>query len=355
MLASNFRPLQPIPGEDPDDKPLSLLAKMRGNTAFPKHVLRYFKDYPARSFISDESRAILYSLIRSLRPQVVVEVGTLFGGTTEVLARALWRNGSGEVHTTDPFGGERCPPIFAAWPAELQKIVNFHPLMSMEFFLELERRGLLIDLCLVDGNHDYEFALFDLLMAARRLRPGGIVILDNVDQSGPFHAARDFLAKNPGWTEMGDGIASYDPSKPFDPDRSSASRTTFLMLRSPQFLSISEAPRSWGQAAASGPSLAGFAIGLPAQVTSGTLHYLVTFRSFSVGSHDIAEGKTRGSVRIDLHGEPSSLVHRFEQPSRPEVVEPDRYTFEIDISWQADAGTPPLSLTDVPQPLAGPK
>ena len=355
MLASSFRPLQPIPGEDPGDKPLSLLAKMRGNTALPKHVLRYFKDYPARSFISDESRAILYSLIRTLRPEVVVEVGTLFGGTTEVLARALWRNGSGVVHTTDPFGADRCPAIFAAWPAELQKITHFHPLMSMDFFLELERRGVMIDIALIDGNHDYEFALFDLLMTARRLRPGGIVILDNVDQSGPFHAARDFLAKNPAWIEMGDGISSYHPSKPFDPDRSSASRTTFLMLRSPPFLSISEAPRSWGQAPAAGPTLAGFTLDLPAQVTGGTLHYLVTFRCFSVGSHDIAESKTRGSVRLDLRGEGSVLDHRFEDLSRPVVAEPDRYTFEIDVSWQADPGAAPLALAAEPKPLAGPK
>lgn len=354
MLASTFRPLQPIPGEDPDSRPLSLLTKMRGNTALPKHVLRYFKDYPARSFISDESRAILYSLIRTLQPEVVIEVGTLFGGTTEVLARALWRNGKGVVHTTDPFGGERWPAIFAGWPAELQKITLFHPLMSMDFFLELERRGVMIDLALIDGNHDYEFALFDLLMTARRLRPGGIVILDNVDQSGPFHAARDFLAKHPAWTEMGDGIASYDPSKPFDPDRSSASRTTFLMLRSPHFLSVSEAPMSWGQAATTGPSLAGFALDLPAQVTGGTLHYLVTFRSFSVNSHDIAEGKTRGSLRLDLSGDGSVVEHRFEQPSRPEVAEPDRYTFEIDVSWQADPGSAPLFLAEAPRPLAGP-
>lgn len=354
MLASTFRPLQPIPGEDPDSRPLSLLTKMRGNTALPKHVLRYFKDYPARSFISDESRAILYSLIRTLQPEVVIEVGTLFGGTTEVLARALWRNGKGVVHTTDPFGGERWPAIFAGWPVELQKITLFHPLMSMDFFLELERRGVMIDLALIDGNHDYEFALFDLLMTARRLRPGGIVILDNVDQSGPFHAARDFLAKHPAWTEMGDGIASYDPSKPFDPDRSSASRTTFLMLRSPHFLSVSEAPMSWGQAATTGPSLAGFALDLPAQVTGGTLHYLVTFRSFSVNSHDIAEGKTRGSLRLDLSGDGSVVEHRFEQPSRPEVAEPDRYTFEIDVSWQADPGSAPLFLAEAPRPLAGP-
>jgi hypothetical protein len=39
-----------------------------------------------------------------LRPKVVAEVGTLFAGTTETLARALWENGEGVVHTTDPFG-----------------------------------------------------------------------------------------------------------------------------------------------------------------------------------------------------------------------------------------------------------
>ena len=47
------------------------------------------------------------------------------------------------------------------------------------------------------------------------------------------------------------------------------------------------------------------------------------------------------------------VEHRFEQPSRPEVAEPDKFTFEIDVSWQADPGAPPLSLAAVPRPLAG--
>jgi hypothetical protein len=47
------------------------------------------------------------------------------------------------------------------------------------------------------------------------------------------------------------------------------------------------------------------------------------------------------------------VEHRFEQPSRPEVAEPDKFTFEIDVSWQADPGAPPLSLAEVPRPLAG--
>jgi hypothetical protein len=53
-------------------------------------------------------------LIRTLRPQAVAEVGTLFAGTTEVMARALWENGSGVIHTADPYGADRCPEIIAS-------------------------------------------------------------------------------------------------------------------------------------------------------------------------------------------------------------------------------------------------
>jgi hypothetical protein len=107
------------------------------------------------------------------------------------------RNGAGIIHTTDPFGAERCPEIIATWPAELREVTRFYPLSSMDFFLELERQKVALDMVLVEGNHDYEFASFDLLMAARSLRPGGIVVMDNAEQSGPFHAARTFLGANP--------------------------------------------------------------------------------------------------------------------------------------------------------------
>jgi hypothetical protein len=33
-----------------------------------------------------------------------------------VLARALWENGEGVVHTTDPFGAERCPAAIEVAP-----------------------------------------------------------------------------------------------------------------------------------------------------------------------------------------------------------------------------------------------
>ena len=95
-------------------------------------VLAYFAEQ-RQALMSDHSRAVLFSLIRMHRPQVVAEIGTLYAGTTEIMARALWENGAGIVYTTDPFGAERCPEIIATWPAELREVTRFYPLSSMDF------------------------------------------------------------------------------------------------------------------------------------------------------------------------------------------------------------------------------
>ena len=56
----------------------------------------------------------------------------------------------------------------------------------MDFFARMVLEGKVFDLLLIDGNHDYEYALFDLQMAARLVRPGGIVVM-------PFSASRPAL------------------------------------------------------------------------------------------------------------------------------------------------------------------
>ena len=318
-------------------------------TAYSKEMLAYFKDYPPRSFMSDESRAVLFSLIRTLRPKVVAEIGTLFAGTTEVMARALWENGEGVIHTTDPFGVDRHPDaIIGGWPQELREITHFHPLNSMAFFQELGGRQTVLDLVLVDGSHDYEYALFDLQMAARLLRPGGVIVMDNSEQSGPFQAARTFLAAHPAWRELGSSIASYDPSKPFDDSRASMQFTSFVIIQAPDHLSISVGPHSWGQAYVKTSAMAGFSLDLPAQVAAGTLHYQAILRAFSEGNRDAEEIKSRGSVRLDLAGRSMLLNHGLKTTLRSKMHDAERFTFEIDLSWQADRGAPPLALAGIP-------
>ncbi|HMF69739.1 MAG TPA: class I SAM-dependent methyltransferase, partial [Phyllobacterium sp.] len=210
-------------------------------------ALAYFSEYPPRSILSDHSRAVIYTLIRTMRPDVVAEIGTMYAGTAEVMARALWENGTGIVHTTDPLGGDRCPQIIESWPQELQRLTRFHALNSMDFFHHLDRQQVTLDLVLVDGNHDFEFALFDLQMSARLLRPGGIVIMDNVEQTGPFKASQLFLANNGEWRELGSAVASHARSAPFDNARASIPGTSFVILQASNHIPVSEDFRSWGQ------------------------------------------------------------------------------------------------------------
>lgn len=355
IYSTDVRPLVPIAPEIDSAIPVTpeWLASLPGSEPY-RRLLEYFREWPARSFMTAHSRAVLFALVRALRPQVVVEVGTLFAGTTEVLARALWENGRGMVHTTDPFGAERCPATIGSWQPDLRARTRYHALNSMDFFAWLDTNKVRPDLVLVDGNHDYEFALFDLLMSARLLRPGGIVIMDNAEQTGPFRATREFLAANAAWRELGSSVANYAPSVPFDEKRSSVPGTTFVVVQSPTHITLGHGPASWGQSRTELAAVDGFALQLPAQRTSGVLHYQVIFRAFGDANRDGRELRSIGSIRLDLAGEPLELRHGIAERldcssfSRyPDAI----YTFEVDLSWQPDGASAPLALGTLPSPI----
>jgi predicted O-methyltransferase YrrM len=335
---SDVRPLENVTSQ-----PVPATLEELPDSAFYAEAVAYFTDYPARSLMSDHSRATLYSIIKVRRPTYLAEIGTFRAGTTEVMARACWENNWGGIDTTDPFGGERCPQIIASWPKEISNYVRFHPLSAMELFANLDQRRISLDLTLVDGNHDYEHALFDLQMAARRTRPSGMVVMDNAEQSGPFHAARTFLAANPTWWELGHAVADHDPDNPFDPNRSSVPNTTFILLQAPPFIPVGAGPHSWGQVQIGQPAVAGLALDL-ARPASGALHYLVTLRAFAKASEPVEE-KLIGVVPIEAAGKVSV-------PFETVLAAPARetYTVEIDLSWR---GGEPLALSAPPTAING--
>ena len=77
------RPVRPITKQPPPppDAPLQ-------SSPFYKDAFGFFRNYPERSLMSDESRAVLFTLIRSRGPTYIAEIGTLHAGTTDVMARA---------------------------------------------------------------------------------------------------------------------------------------------------------------------------------------------------------------------------------------------------------------------------
>ena len=351
QLLSTLRPLTAV-ADKTQFPPLSAQAldAFRQTTEY-RRIKEYFADYPPRSFMYRDSRAVLYTLVRLLRPKVVAEIGTLFAGTAELLARALWENGQGLLYTTDPYGADRCPAIIGSWPHQIQAITHYYALNSMEFFVELDRHRIAPDFVLVDGNHDFEFALFDLMMAARLCARGGVVVMDNAEQSGPWRAAREFLAANPGWREIGSSLADARPTQPFDEARASLAETSFIIVQAPQHHDIGVGPHSWGQHRVATSSVGGFRVDLPAQVTKGTLHYQAILRGFADGNRDVQELKAIGDFRIEAAGGPLSLDHRLPAPLTSDMRSRHAdavFTFEIDLSWRPDPGAPPLAVSRVP-------
>jgi predicted O-methyltransferase YrrM len=152
-----------------------------------------------------KQQGVLIELIRLLAPARVLEIGTYFGNTARKMAEAIAGCG-GSLITIDPYGGDRIPAIIEAWPQSVRDVVTFHPLNSMTFFASLEvaqvgagKDDAPFDLVFVDGHHSFEYAYFDLMSSALNVRPGGAIVMDNMEQAGPDAAVEAFLQRFKHW------------------------------------------------------------------------------------------------------------------------------------------------------------
>jgi hypothetical protein len=353
MRSSSQISLRPRSPEIFDITGDSLKSLISSDLAGP--VRDYFTDYPPRSFMSNRSRVVLYELVRALNATSVAEVGTLFAGTSEVIARALYDNGGGKIYTTDPYGNlNGCPEIIAKWPPELSELCEFVPKNSMEFFLMLEQRKLSLDLTLVDGNHDFEFALYDLYMAAKLTRPGGVIVMDNAEQTGPFYATRQFLQENLGWKEIGNALGQYSRSYPFDKNRSSIPNTTFLILQKPREYLIYSIPSSTSQVEVDRDKVIGISLKIAKQTPkNGNLHIQVILRSFINEPREIEEYFYIVKIPIRTDGEQENIEFIFDEPVVSILRKRDslcKNTLELEFSWEGAEGEA-LALMKPPIPL----
>jgi predicted O-methyltransferase YrrM len=292
-----------------------------------------------QALVSPDTQALLFTLVRNLRPEYVIEIGTYQASTTEAVCRALCANSRGEIHTIDPFRPHHLPQILRKWPLELRDRAHFHEANSMDFYAEAMKQGLRSELIFIDGNHDFEFAHFDLECAARLLRPGGFVVVDNIGQAGPFFAVRDFLQTHPGWLECGPSGDKYRPEFPFDAHRTRISNTDVAVLRAPARLILGERPITGGEEYWKGSNIRGVSLSI-AEPASGTLYAQCVVRVFAapptestVENQMVCHG-VQGPVELPL---PWSFTERDAQwPRRAELW----------LSWRGDQ---PLELADEPR------
>ena len=165
------------------------LAEWQESESF-KRLTAFYHDHQ-RALQSHIALALLHHLIVMHRPKLALEIGTYQAGTSEVLARALHEAGGGHLETIDPFNNEQLS-LIAAMPLELQRRISFSHVNSGAHFDTALSQGKRYDFVLIDGNHEFEYVQFDLECAARLIQPGGLVVLDNIEQPGP-NSRRSFF------------------------------------------------------------------------------------------------------------------------------------------------------------------
>jgi predicted O-methyltransferase YrrM len=159
----------------------------------------------------------LYTLVRELRPRVAVETGVCNGVSTAFLLLALERNGEGELHSIDlpeiagesyepgtfwdGKGGAVIPPgkepgwmvpsdLRGRWELVLGRSQDELPPL-------LERLGE-IDLLMHDSEHSYECMSFEFATAWAGLRPGGVLIADDVNVNSAWDEFTAEVGREPG-------------------------------------------------------------------------------------------------------------------------------------------------------------
>ena len=323
------------------------LREIAADPSFQKAIPR-FENFPTGALTSPTGRAYMHQMIRTLRPDLALEIGTFKAGTTEVMVRAMLENKHGKLITIDPFGGESVPPILKGWPKELHSYIAFSEVNSMELFIIATGQKYMFDLVFIDGNHSYEYASFDLNASATRLVPGGVIVVDDFDQPGVYQAVKDFLARNPGWEEISGVFDGAESSDPFGAMRPSVPDSGFLLLAAPTDAFISDRPASFETGRVGETTLSGFALERAAGNCGGTLHANVFWRAFS--KNDQEQLQTKVSTPLDdSHG---SLEIILPEPLVPTVGGVNSYRMsEIVLWWQPQVAGTPLRLLKAPRPL----
>jgi hypothetical protein len=143
-------------------------------------------------------QAFLFSLIRNLRPEHVFEIGCYRGAVTEIMCCALQANGTGVLHVPGEDVPENARSMFDHWPNELRSFIRVHAVDEIGFLKQMKAEGITSELVVLNRLHNYELS-FALESASIAVKPGGLVVIIDIDHADADIAIRNFLSHRPEW------------------------------------------------------------------------------------------------------------------------------------------------------------
>ncbi len=153
--------------------------------------------------ITRDGAEALIRIIMGVVPSMTIEVGLAHGVSTLAICCALdLLHGDGNTRhvVMDPHQASRYGNVglHLLATARVQQLVEFHEERSQILLPSLLKQGSKFDLAFVDGDHRFEAVVVDLTFLDELMRPGGIVVIDDVWMPSVGQAVEHFL-RNCGW------------------------------------------------------------------------------------------------------------------------------------------------------------
>jgi predicted O-methyltransferase YrrM len=140
--------------------------------------------------------ALLFRLLRELRPDVALELGTCVGISAAYQGAALELNGNGELVTLEASRARLDVALEGFTRLALTRVDGRHGRFQETLMPTLEHLGV-VDYAFVDGHHDEEATLEYWEQIAPRLADPAIVVFDDIAWSPGMANAWDAITADP--------------------------------------------------------------------------------------------------------------------------------------------------------------
>jgi predicted O-methyltransferase YrrM len=131
---------------------------------------------------------LCYLTCRYLCPQIAVETGVAYGVTSAYILEALADNGRGTLDSIDlpPLARDADGYVGYFIPQELRKRWTLHYGSARRVLPVVLNGAGTIDFFVHDSLHTYSHMKWEFEMALRSLRPGGVLISDDIEGNRAF-------------------------------------------------------------------------------------------------------------------------------------------------------------------------
>jgi predicted O-methyltransferase YrrM len=171
-----------------------IVARAKADPALGE-IRRKFAESGIQSWVREDEQSLLFGL-GAFAPGEgrIVEVGSFQGGSACFLAAGLARRGRGRLTCIDPFLG--APPWLGTAPHQrtLEIFRRGTRSCGLESWIDVRVGdspsvssvwpGEPLDAAFIDGDHSFQGALRDFECWAPKLTPGGLMLIDDIDDPG---------------------------------------------------------------------------------------------------------------------------------------------------------------------------